>query len=438
MKKSFVFLLLALAVIVLVSPGIVGRLAEKSMDENLDWAATETREFQVSSSGFDRGWFSSEGQHRVEITGGELRDSLLALALEYGVDELPTLIIDTHIDHGIVPVTSVGREKGSLIPGLGNAVSTLSFEFENGETIALPGTIYSEVGLTGQLESNLVMGPGSFTVESETAEWGDIDVVISMSPSNSLLSYDGSIGGLSLISMSSELTLSNVEFAGERQQTPFGFAVGDVDLSIETIAFPSDLGRTEAGPLRVRSSADLDDERVSGQTNIDIDYLPLGELGPTRIGVDARLTDVDAASIGRISRTIDEFERYGSGDNLMLAVMPDLEVLLATGFELDVDRLDLTSANGTIEATLDVDVSPTDADSFVMTSLLLAADAQLDLRISEPMFEYLAVLSPDIGTAAAMGFLRKNGNVYEMRALFENGVLTVNGAPMPIPLPGGN
>ena len=38
MRKSIVALLLVLALIVLASPAIVGRLAEKSMDENLDWA----------------------------------------------------------------------------------------------------------------------------------------------------------------------------------------------------------------------------------------------------------------------------------------------------------------------------------------------------------------------------------------------------------------
>ena len=58
MKKSVVFLLLAIAVVVLVSPRIVGRLAEQSMDQNLDWAATETQEISVTSLGFDRGWFS--------------------------------------------------------------------------------------------------------------------------------------------------------------------------------------------------------------------------------------------------------------------------------------------------------------------------------------------------------------------------------------------
>jgi hypothetical protein len=56
-KKGFVALLIGTALIVLISPGIVGRLAEESMDENLDWAATEYREVTVTSQGFDRGWW---------------------------------------------------------------------------------------------------------------------------------------------------------------------------------------------------------------------------------------------------------------------------------------------------------------------------------------------------------------------------------------------
>ena len=55
MKKGFVALLIALALIVLVSPGIVGHFAERSMEENLDWAATENREVVVTSTRGIRG-----------------------------------------------------------------------------------------------------------------------------------------------------------------------------------------------------------------------------------------------------------------------------------------------------------------------------------------------------------------------------------------------
>jgi len=32
----------------MISPGIVGRLAERSMDENLDWAANESGSIELS------------------------------------------------------------------------------------------------------------------------------------------------------------------------------------------------------------------------------------------------------------------------------------------------------------------------------------------------------------------------------------------------------
>jgi uncharacterized protein YdgA (DUF945 family) len=44
-------------------------------------------------------------------------------------------------------------------------------------------------------------------------------------------------------------------------------------------------------------------------------------------------------------------------------------------------------------------------------------------------------MNPQAHAAIAMGFLRRKGDAYEMAASFENGLLTVNGAPMPLPFP---
>jgi len=72
-KKGIVALLVLLALVIIISPGIMGRLAEKSVDENLNWAAAESGDLVVTSEAFDRGWFSSEGQHRVELKEGGLK-----------------------------------------------------------------------------------------------------------------------------------------------------------------------------------------------------------------------------------------------------------------------------------------------------------------------------------------------------------------------------
>jgi uncharacterized protein YdgA (DUF945 family) len=399
-KKGIVILLLALAVIVLISPGIVGRLAERSMDENLDWAATETNEVTITSQGFDRGWFSSEGQHRVELRDGELRDALMYMVDDNGRIDLPALIIDTRIDHGLVPVTSMAREKGSLAPGLGRAVSTLHLEFEDGNTVDLPGTIYSEVGLGGELKSNLVLDAGSYADGAETAHWGPVDVLITTSPSTHIIGFSGSIDELLLESPSNDISVGPVSFDGERQQTRFGIAVGDAAISIASIT--------------------------------------MGELGRANVHLDIALDDVDGEALGNITRAMDEVDNYTSGNQMMLALEDDLQKLLATGFQLRVDQLDVVMQPGTVSARLNVDVAPTDLDNFVWTSALMALDATLDVSIPAELYDYAVTLDPQVSMAVGMGYLRRNGDVYEMEAAFQKGLLTVNGAPMPIPLPGGN
>ena len=438
MKKGFVILLLALAVIVLVSPGLVGRLAEESMDENLDWAATESQDLTITSQGFKRGWFSSEGQHRVELRDGDVRDALLMLAGDSGLDGLPALVIDTRIDHGLVPVTSMAREKGTLLPGLGSAVSTLQLEFENGETIDIPGTIYSEVGLTGELQSNLILEPGTFSDGDETALWGNVDVLITTSPSTNIIGFKGDVDELAFVSPYSEVTIGPLRFRGAQQRTRHGFSVGDATFTIDRITMPSSWGQDSMGPISFTSVASIEDDALSGRTTVQLNDLPFGDLGRARIDMDISVDDIDAEAIGNISRTFDEFGSYSTEEEMRMAFEDDVMRLLAAGFELHVVQMDITLQPGTVSATLNVEVDDTDPDKFVWTSALLALDATLDLSVPAELMDYAISLDPRVGAAVGMGFLRKNQDVYEMEAAFKDGLLTINGAPMPVPWLSGN
>lgn len=438
MKKGFVFLLLALAVIVLVSPGLVGRLAEESMDENLKWAATESQDVTITSQGFERGWFSSEGQHRIELRNGDVRDVLLVLAGDNGFDGLPALVIDTRIDHGLVPVTSMAREKGSLLPGLGSAVSTIRLEFENGDTVDIPGTIYSEVGLTGELQSNLILEPGTFSDGDETAQWGAIDVLITTSPSTNVVGFKGALDELAFVSPYNEVTIGPLHFEGDQQRTRFGPYVGDASFTIDEITMPSSWGQDSMGPISFTSTASIDDDALSGRTTVLLDDLPFGDFGRARIHIDISADNIDAEALGNLTRALDELNDNASNDEVRLALEDDLKQLLAAGFELHVVQLDIALQPGTVSATLNVEVDDTDPDTFVWTSALLALDATLDLSVPAELMDYAISLDPQVGAAVGMGFLRRNQDVYEMEAAFSDGLLTINGAPMPVPWLGGN
>ena len=89
---------------------------------------------------------------------------------------------------------------------------------------------------------------------------------------------------------------------------------------------------------------------------------------------------------------------------------------------------------GTLETRLNFVVQEDDAATFEWTSLLLATEVSADISVPEGLMDMAMQMNPQMGAAVGMGFLQKNGDVYEMKAEYAKGLLTVNGAPMPLPL----
>ena len=66
----------------------------------------------------------------------------------------------------------------------------------------------------------------------------------------------------------------------------------------------------------------------------------------------------------------------------------------------------------------------------------MALDASAESRLPAALVDMVTANDPDMHAVIGMGFLRKQGQFYTMAAAVKQGLLTVNGAPMPIPLPG--
>ena len=438
MKKGVIVVLIILAVIVLVSPAIVGRLAEKSMDENLNWAARETGGVRVSSESFTRGWFSSAGQHRIEIEEGELLGALQTLGHGADPDELPVLIINTELDHGLIPVSSMSREKGSLAPGLGSAVSTMQLELPDGEIIDLPGTIYSKVGLGGRLESNYVLPAGSYPVDDVTATWGDTDITVTTDPVSGEAIFAGTVGALALGDATDGLRLESLAFEGNQKPTPYGFATGDVTLSLADLSVRS--AGTDAAAIKsmsVRANTQLKDERVHADATVNMAMQQLPELGEMSFAMDFNLVGADAEALGRIQRTVEEVNTTTQDPMALYGLIEkDLLKLFAAGFEMSFERFDITLPEGTVKSTMLFSFPEEDATDFAWTSLLLGTEATIDVSIPATLVETVGQSNPQLGAAIGGGFLVRRGDVYEMKAQLKKGLATVNGAPIPIPVGG--
>lgn len=440
MNRWFVALMITLAVIILVSPGIVGRLAEKSVEENLDFVASENDEVVITTESFDRGWFTSEGRHRIE-----LRDGAVGAVSENGAavhDRVPSLIIDTHIDHGLIPLTSMSRDSGSLKPGLASAVSTMTFDPGDGELFEIPGKIYSDVGLTGETALHFLLQAGSRSFDDEMLEWQGADVTVHTNPASGSISVTGGVLPWSILDERASIKFGGMTIEGHQEKGPYGLGTGSVQLEMGPVDIEnSDGPGTGFNKLSFNASSEIAGDRVNATSQLDISDIRIPDFGNVDVAMDLVLNRLDALSFHKISQALQN--THGSADpesaiaDLYPLIEADIQKLLTAGFEIRIDRFDVTLPSGKVTTKLRFDLpasAPTAA--FSWPALLLALDASADIRLPVELFVMVLAMSPEAGALVAMGFLQKDGDFYEMRAEYTKGLLTVNGAPLPIPLPG--
>ncbi len=432
MKKGAIALLLVLAVIILVSPGIVGKLAEQSVDENLNWAATKSGGLVVTSQSFDRGWFSSEGQHRIELGEGAIRSAITGSV----GSEMPTLVITTRLDHGLIPFSSMAREGGSLAPGLGSAASTMVVEYGAGETFEVPGAIYSEIGLGGDLQSSYVLDAGSRTTNDKTATWDPVRINISTSLQNGSVEFDGNIGTLSFEDDQQTISIDGLTFSGKQTQTEYGFAVGTLEVSVGAVTTATgDLPPGGMKRLAITASSTVSDGLLQADTRLEVDGQPVPMFGDISVAARVVIADANAAAVGAVSQRLEALNGSQAPDQMMMAAEEDFKSVFAHGFEFRVDQFDVTLPMGTVETKMHFEIPPSDRASFEWTSLLLGIVASADISVPQGLVDLAMQMNPQAaGAVIGMGYLKQNGDVYEMQARYKKGVLTVNGAPIPVPL----
>ncbi|MFQ5982186.1 MAG: DUF945 family protein, partial [Woeseiaceae bacterium] len=378
--------------------------------------------------------------HRIGLREGKLRDTI-----EENLGELegaPSLIIDTHVDHGLLPLTSMSRDSGSLKPGLANTVSTMKLDPGNGQLIDIPGRIYSDVGLTGEKTSRYLLEAGSREFDGSTLEWQGADVTVHTNPATGAVSVKGEVQAWSLVHGRGDVRFGGITIEGDQRKSRYGFSVGSIELEAGPVEMEDSAG--PGGSIRslsIDASSEIDGDRLNGLSKLEITGVRAPELGDIDVAMEIVFNGLDARSFQKIVKALRATR--GSADpehalaNIYPEIEPDLQEFLAAGAEVRLDRLDVTLPAGPVTTKLRLDVPAAKPDAeFSWPALLLALDASADIRLPVELVEMAQTVSPEAGSLVAMGFLRKDGDFYEMRAEYAKGLLTVNGAPMPIPLPG--
>lgn len=438
MKRWVLVLLVVLAAIVLVSPGIIGRLAERNLQSNLEWAARETGQLTVTGGSFDRGWFTSDGTRRIEIRNPQLRALVAELSGVPATGATPVLVVSTRLDHGLIPVTSLSRESGSLAPSLASAVSTLQLDPGNGEAIAVPGEIVTRVGLSGASTSHYRLDAGAFEDASTHVGWQGAGVTVRLDAAGSL-GFSAVLEPVVVAPRAEagedSLSLGRMTVEGEQRATRYGFNVGYLEAQVASVQSP---GAT-FGPLDLATVTELAGERVNSRTTLSVRNIAAPVFGNVALNMRVAVDGLDGPALQGILAAVEQAQTTATHDAALAGIYPaiesDIRRLLTRGLEIRVEQFDLGLPQGLLASQLHVELPETDPSGFTWAGLLLALRATADLSVPAAAMDAVLAVNPQANVVVAMGILEKQGDVYRLHAEYAKGLLSVNGAPMPVPLP---
>ncbi len=432
MKKGIVFLLIVLALIVLISPGLIGQFAERNMDRGIREGAVENEEVIVSAQAFERGWFTTEGQHRIEFKDGSLAQTYRDF-FALGEDApLPVVIVDTRIDHGLIPIASMGRDDGSLFPGLGDAISTLTVELPDGRTLAVPGAINSSIGLSGALFSEYTLPAGEYSESGTTLDWGAGRIELEAHPSDGRIEFAIEAQSFGVGDDAATVRADDVRIHGEQQPSRRGYPLGDARLHIDSLS----VNDMHFGPLGLFGSVQEESDGVTIRNHTDI-FFPAVQFGKPHTIIELEVTGIEPDALGALARQYQlALDQADDPERFFGMMEPQAQALLAHGLELSIPRFDIELPDGTLESKLDLTLASTDASEFIWSNLMLATTADASVRIPEALMDQILAINPEAGAAIGMGLLKKDGDVYFSDIEYSKGVATVNGAPLAVPIPG--
>jgi len=301
----------------------------------------------------------------------------------------------------------------------------------------LPGTIYSTFGLTGNSSFHYVMAAGSQSDADSLVTWSGADITVNTIPASRSFTIQANIEPTSLESNGVVTDVGPVTFEVSQDRSQYEFGIGTIKLEIDSLTVTSPhQPRTGFGKISLDALSELDGDRVNGRTSISFTRVLVPGIGPMNVDIGFAANGIDAGALEGIISAL----RAAQGSALMGAAIPtgthaELQKLVASGLEIQFNRFDISVPQGDLSTTMAVTIPESDAkDSFSWPSIVLATTASIDLTMSVSLYEMLQAMNPDLTTLLALGVLKRNGENYETEIRYAKGLLTINGAPMAIPL----
>ncbi len=429
--KKLLIALAVLLVIIIGSPAVIGSVAEEAVQDSLGWAAGQAGEGEVNvtAESFEKGWFSSTVRYRVQIGEGQLQAALLEATEMLDADSLPQLVVETKLDHGVLPLST-------LKPGLGSAFSTITLETADAQ-YQLPGTVFSNIGFSGEVNSVYVLEADGTDIGDTRIDWEAGRVEVVASPASGRVMVDLDSDGMVFTSSAdnTEMAVGKIAIFSDQEPSTPGFYVGTTDISFESVtATTGGVELFNFGPITVDGTSTANGDLMDVDANMSMDFAGAPMVGDLSFNMKLLMTGFDGLALESLSETLASVDDSLPADAMYMLVEDDLMTIFETGFVVNMSDFDVEMDLGRSDTSLLVTVPPM-SPGFTWPDVLQAATAEAKMALPVALMDMAIAMNPQANAAIAMGLLQRNGDNYEMDAQYEKGLVTINGAPFPLPFP---
>jgi len=445
MKRVILIVGALLAVALVVGPLVIGNVGRDNIEKQLAYVTDANPAITVVTESHEAGWFTGSSKHRIVLTDAGAVAGLEALLGDGRFGDQPALVVSSRLDNGPVAFSSLGREGGSLAPALNRSISTIELDLGNGETIALPGRVLSSVGFDGTNRGQVLVESGSyeFPDDNATMNWDGADISTEMSSGGRRIAAGGMIKPFSLSSPDGSVSVSAIEIETEQNKTRYdGIWVGNLAYAMESI----EIGNTPAGNLsmqglNVKANSDIDDNYISGSGKFSIADIDGPGFADIAVDMSVNIKDWDAASLQELTRIMREMQDAAdpaAQQQYLPEVLASVQQLANGGAQMTFDKIHVAIPQGEVNGTIDLrfDKSSDAAQEFSPAALLQALHGDLLLEVPEELLnDAMAAQEGNPMFGMALAYLEKDGDIYRLKASYENGLLSVNGMPLPVPMP---
>jgi uncharacterized protein YdgA (DUF945 family) len=422
MRKLLLIIVIVTALVLLLAPGVVGGLTERRVADYVDAVQDGLVHYPsvtLATDRYERGWFSSAMSQTITLPSTDGQDPA-------------RLHVESTVAHGLLA--------GAARLQLARVDSIVHLE-QNGERLRLPIDITTDFGLDGAATTR-VTGTRLAHEDAQREQrvsWDGGELLIEVSGDAARLKVEGELAALEARDGISDVVIGPLSVSSRQARSAHGLWTGTGELTLGELALTT-LGEQVllVQDLHLRASTVLAAETIDYHLELHGARIASGNLRQGRFDLVMELSRLDPTPLARLTREMRRIANTipaGSAPPSLAWAEPDAVAMLRKGASLTVQPLAFASDHGNFDAALALTVSP-DPRAQRVSDLMGSLQGSLNLRASKDLLETLAGVQPEFGSTAAMlfqaGLLAEDGDDFTIEARYRNGLLTINGLPLPL------